>query len=196
MSAEMRAELTELGILSYKVSDRYHTGIPDIYIPSGIWIETKVIPRMPTQATPPIRYFPGPQRKEIRKLMEAGDEVLAAVLFCFDMSTRGFVLAPWWEFERIAVWNYETIISLGRIFPAGEKRHFSMASFFSMHSPGKLDLDIWWNDAFSSWLKRYPEQFDHKKRVGKWARVRWEDGEAEGGEPSGLPEADEEAGAD
>ena len=33
---------SECGLFTYKTSDRFRAGVPDIYVPGGIWIESKI----------------------------------------------------------------------------------------------------------------------------------------------------------
>lgn len=42
LSRAIRSELAYRGIFSYKTADRFHSGVPDIYVCGGNWIESKV----------------------------------------------------------------------------------------------------------------------------------------------------------
>lgn len=42
-SNELIKRIKAKGIFAYKISDRFHSGIPDIYVAGGNWIESKAI---------------------------------------------------------------------------------------------------------------------------------------------------------
>ena len=42
-SRQIVKSLKALDIFCYKTSDRFHSGVPDIYVTRGIWIESKVV---------------------------------------------------------------------------------------------------------------------------------------------------------
>jgi hypothetical protein len=198
-SVSMRKQLAKMGLMSYKVSDRFRAGIPDTYMPSGIWIEAKIIPTMPTKLVPPIRYFSGAQRLELNRLTKHGDQCFAALYFAFDHYSAAFALVPWEDFLKIASWDLDTISTLGTII---DKRNedFKLERFFSKDAPLKYDPKIWWNEAFDDWIRKHPEKYDHTQRGGHIARLRAaydrnEDGEvewenAEDNEPSDSREED------
>lgn len=182
------------------MSDRFRAGIPDTYVPGGIWIEAKVIPVLPTRITPPIRYLTGPQKTELEELTEHGDTCFVALYFAFDHHSKAFALVPWWEFQRIADWNLDTISSLGLILDKSKKEDFQLERFFNKDHPLKYDASIWWNDAFDKWVKRYPEKFDPERTPGQWPRALKGDVagymESDDDEDHEPGDSDEEDGAD
>lgn len=167
VSLEIRRGLDKLGIKSYKMSDRYRAGIPDIYFPSGNWIETKVVPRLPSREIGPLRYFSGPQRTEMNDREAAGDQCFAAIYFSFDWYHRAFVLCPWYEFWRIALWDLEAITTLGVVIPDHNAPDYQLGRFFNKDHPLKFDPNIWWNQAFDTWVRKNPDKFDPDRRPGR-----------------------------
>jgi hypothetical protein len=170
VSTAIRNQLNMLGIKSYKVSDKFTSGIPDIYMCNGMWIESKVISRAPTKNIQPVRHLSSHQRRELNDLTRHGDQCFVAMYFQFSTgNNNAFVLCPWWEFWRISLWDLDAIVRLGKIV-RGASSDFDLKRFFHKDHPLIFDPKIWWDGAFESWVNDNPDKFDADRRPGRFGR--------------------------
>ncbi len=156
VSEQIRKELHELGLKTFKMSDRFRGGIPDIYGTNAIWIETKCIGLIPSGkgGFHPRSRLTGPQKTEMRELEEKGDQCFVAIYWQFGDS-RAFTFIPFWEFMRITKWELKTLQELGHIVTKGDS--FRLDRFFK---DGKYDPGIWWNPTFDGFVNAHPEWFN------------------------------------
>lgn len=90
------------GILAYKVSDRFQSGIPDIYITGGNWIECKQAGIKKT-----FNWHGAHTQEQINfvsNLRRCGDRVLAASVWTIQ-SRIYFIIVPWEVISHKPIWE-------------------------------------------------------------------------------------------
>lgn len=81
------------GIFCYKVIDKVHHGVPDIYVQGGRWIESKIIRRVGL-ANNEIALFEAlkpVQKVFIRDLISHGEEVVLAIRYEIQLPDKTMV---------------------------------------------------------------------------------------------------------
>ena len=150
-STKVRARIHDLGRKTYKISQRFDRGMPDIYLPVGTWIESKVVyyagPRS-RAVRKPIKHFSNVQRWILDNLARDGDLCLVALLWVVDYGTQRFTLMPWKRFRHILLWNVEDIMHFSDPI---ENATMPIEKFWEGRD---VKMEIF-EDRFSSWKNRY-----------------------------------------
>lgn len=107
-STNIRHFLKKFGRKSYKIKTD-ESGLPDIYIVGGHWMESKIERRVPNARIQPLKLFTGKQRRELDALSESGDTGWAAILWEYDKLDFRVGIMPWWWFRRIQLWPLKTV---------------------------------------------------------------------------------------
>jgi len=96
------------GKFCYKTADRFHAGVPDIYIAGGVWIESKIAK---VKTSIEVSRLPEPeQRNWARNLINAKDRVFLLVGIYYPEG-----LAYWlndFPFEEVRVRHSDCYLSL------------------------------------------------------------------------------------
>jgi hypothetical protein len=110
LSNKVCLELRYNGKFCYKTSDRFHAGLPDIYIEGGNWIETKVIKC--SEYVDASRLPRPEQRNFARNLIDAGD--LVYLLVGIEFSTGVGYWLESFPFEETRVTSEDCCLSLSK----------------------------------------------------------------------------------
>lgn len=138
-SQKLIKKLRSMGIYAIKVADRFKSGIPDIYVTHGCWIESKVIP-MPTRAISLIRYLTTDQMRVNTMLCMAKEPVYFAAAFTHPETGRilRYMIIPFpFLFEYTVFtpnmieahshkWNGKNIGLIEQCFDVKTERHFNV----------------------------------------------------------------------
>lgn len=77
------AKFRGLGLFAYKTSDNFQIGLPDIYIASGKWIESKIVKVSGKRPFSIIGEVTEAQKKWAKDLAHGGDDVYLCILVEF-----------------------------------------------------------------------------------------------------------------
>lgn len=164
-SQRVRQQIHGMGRKTYKMSQKFERGIPDIYMPTGIWIENKIInyggPRGRYNKRP-ITALSNAQRWVMDQLSKDGDFCLIGILWMIDSGTQRFTLMPWTTFRHILQWTVTDMM------------HFS-----DELEPGKFPIPKFWDgrniimdtfdDRFNSWVhKNNDTMYDSTSTSDHW----------------------------
>lgn len=112
-NADFVKAVRKLGIFCYKTSDRFQTGVPDVYIQGGLWSEGKQISmqRLLKGGRPisAMNWIEPPQQAWLNKLDDAGDYCFIHIDWVSE-SGRGpgshrFTFMPWRLFKQVGAWG-------------------------------------------------------------------------------------------
>jgi hypothetical protein len=122
------------GIWAYKTSDRFQSGVPDIYIAGGNWIECKAIGIRKT-----FNWHNTHTQEQLNfaaHLRSSGDRVLAASVWTIQ-SRIFFIIIPWevlsikpvWTRAEIKEWGYpySKIENWMDMFNLDHNRHYDLS---------------------------------------------------------------------
>lgn len=162
---KIRKSLKFLGIDSYKIGTPFLRGMPDVYVVSGTWIESKIIP-VPKRRNikgSPVTYFHGPQRYAMDRLSLKGDHVFAAIMWLVDDKTARSMFMPWKTFRHILDWNMATLIHFSEPYNGGAPPQIDQ--FWNNH---KVDLTVF-EQRFMEWkFKDLPRHYDTTTTSDFW----------------------------
>lgn len=151
-SEKLRFKLGALGYRTWKMSERFQKGIPDIYMPTGRWIESKIIPWRQSDRngrSKAIKYFDELQRWTMDQLTLSGDTCLVAILWVMDDGHIRFMLMPWKHFRHILRWGIDTVFHFSTSYQKGE-----ITGLDKWFENGSLSQNHW-DKLFYSWERRH-----------------------------------------
>jgi len=136
--------ILEIGIFSYKVIDKVHPGIPDIYVAGGTWIEGKIIRTKGRRGANWLGKYTTPQINICNSLIGSGDFVLAASMWEFPEASF-FVIIPFSELIDRPVWSGSDIRAIGKITKKGQYPLRHIFEFSQHHD------DVWTRNINEDW---------------------------------------------
>lgn len=97
-SGQMIKTMRRAGIFAYKTADRFQSGVPDIYVQGGRWIENKILIWSDMGfLSSPVTFMTPKQKSWADRLTGHGDLVFVSA-FYFGAVKSGnprFMMAPW-----------------------------------------------------------------------------------------------------
>lgn len=90
------------GVYAYKTSDRYQSGVPDIYVSGGNWIESKS-----AGIKKAFNWHAAHSQEQINmsaNLRKSGDKVLCASVWTIHNRVY-FIIVPWVVISHKPVWD-------------------------------------------------------------------------------------------
>ena len=129
------------GIFCYKVADKFHAGIPDIYVAGGIWIESKVIKVGKQNRLISVYAKMRPaQHNFARDLIASGDRVI----FCARIEASDgahLMFIPYWHLQNRQNWVVEDL----KKFPLiGSESEYDMSKYFHDDYADEDNLNYDW----------------------------------------------------
>lgn len=169
-SVKLRIEIGKLGYRTWKISQQFQRGMPDIYMPTGRWIESKVIPWRAIERngrSKAIKHFDDLQRWTMDQLELSGDTCLVAILWVMDDGHNRFMLMPWKHFRHILRWPIDTVFHFSQSYYKG--RIDGLPLWFE---DGKLS-DTEWRRLFYTWERRKnAAHYDATQTSDYWEYLR------------------------
>jgi hypothetical protein len=112
-SAKLVADIKHQSVYAYKTTDRVRSGVPDIYVSGGNWIEDKFFKIDIAKSTGKnCRKFISPlQQRFLDRAHKNGDGAFVGLFFLDKPSY--FVLIEWKNFKHVKVWTTTDIRLLG-----------------------------------------------------------------------------------
>lgn len=121
LSAEVIRQLKYAGRFAYKTSDRFQTGVPDIYMAGGTWCESKV--HKCSRSFWPMKLLRPEQKIWADKLTNGGDAVYILVYVEFpniikehNRSRKRYYFTRWQDIKDVVVLE-DCVDDLAKIIP-------------------------------------------------------------------------------
>lgn len=132
---------THFSLNAIKTSDRFTSGVPDIYVPGGNWIEGKLVPINVDGRVNAIGYFQTKQLNMMKRLMLGGDTCFVAVLFVdkTDGKRFAYMVVPFLWLLRYPTWTADIIWQWGA--KKYEPRNINLESVFDNRHPRNLNVE-------------------------------------------------------
>lgn len=119
-NAKLVKYLKSDGFFAYKTADRFKGGVLDIYVSSGIWVESKVY-TLPKRGNPVLlKGWTEQQIEFARDVTDHDDLVFCSFLF-IDGRDKYVQFSPWREIFPSTIFNFDRIRKVERGLGLNEK---------------------------------------------------------------------------